>query len=35
MHKAYHKTQGINWIKSYLYVIRWAFYGKKKYKNVK
>lgn len=35
MHKVYHKTQGINWFKSWLYVIRWAFYGKKKYKNVK
>ena len=35
MHKVYHKTQGINWFKSWFYVIRWAFYGKKKYKNVK
>lgn len=35
MHKVYHKTQGINWFKSWLYVIRWAFYGKKKYKNVR
>jgi len=35
MHKVYHKTQGFNWFKSWLYVIRWAFYGKKKYKNVK
>lgn len=35
MHKVYHKTQGINWIKSWFYVIRWAFYGKKKYKNVR
>ena len=34
MHKVYHKTQGINWLKSWIYVIRWAFYGKKKYKNV-
>lgn len=31
----YHKTQGINWFKSWFYVIRWAFYGKKKYKNVR
>lgn len=31
----YHKTQGFNWIKSWFYVIRWAFYGKKKYKNVR
>ena len=35
MYKVYHKTQGINWFKSWLYVIRWAFYGKKKYKNVR
>ena len=35
MHKVYHKTQGINWFKSWLYVTRWAFYGKKKYKNVR
>ena len=35
MHKVYHKTQGINWFKSWLYVIRWAFYSKKKYKNVR
>lgn len=31
----YHKTQGFNWIKSWFYVARWAFYGKKKYRNVK
>lgn len=35
MHKVYHKTQGINWFKSWIYVVRWAFYGKKKYKNVR
>lgn len=35
MHKVYHKTQGINWFKSWFFVIRWAFYGKKKYKNVR
>lgn len=35
MHKVYHKTQGINWFKSWFYVIRWAFYGKRKYKNVR
>ena len=34
MHRVYHKTQGINWLKSWFYVIRWAIYGKKKYKNV-
>ena len=35
MHKVYYKTQGINWFKSWFYVIRWAFYGKRKYKNVR
>ena len=35
MHIVYHKTQGINWLKSWFYVIRWAFYGRKKYKNVR
>lgn len=35
MYKVYYKTQGINWAKSWFYVIRWAFYGKKKYKNVR
>ena len=35
MHDVYHKTQGINWFKSWLYVIRWAFYGKRKYRNVR
>lgn len=34
MHTVYHKTQGINWFKSWFYVIRWALYGIKKYKNV-
>lgn len=35
MYKVYHKTQGFNWFKSWFYVVRWAFYGKKKYKNVR
>ena len=35
MNRVYHKTQGINWLMSWFYVIRWAFYGKKKYKNVR
>ena len=35
MHKVYHRTQGIGWLKSWTYVLRWAFYGKKKYKNVR
>lgn len=35
MYVVYHKTQGFNPIKSCFYVVRWAFYGKKKYKNIK
>ena len=35
MHRVYHKTQGIGWLRSWFYVFRWALYGKKKYKNVK
>lgn len=31
----YHKTQHINWFKSWYYVFRWALYGLKKYRNVK
>ena len=31
----YHKTQKINWFKSWLLVIQWIFYGLKKYKGVK
>lgn len=25
MYKVYHKTQGMNWFKSWIYVIRWAY----------
>ena len=35
MYYVYHKTQHINWFKSWLYVFRWAIYGKKKYRNVR
>lgn len=35
MHNVYHKTQGINWFASWFYVVRWAIYGKRKYKNVR
>ena len=35
MHRVYHETQGINWLKSWFYVVRWALCGKKKYKDVK
>lgn len=34
MYKVYHKTQVMNWFKSWIHVIRWALYGKKKYRNV-
>lgn len=35
MHYVYHKTQGINWLKSWYFVLRWAIYGLKKYRGVK
>jgi len=35
MFHVYHRTQGINWLKSWFYVARWAFYGKRKYRNVR
>lgn len=35
MYTVYHKTQEFNWLKSWLYVFRWALYGLKKYKNVR
>lgn len=28
IHKVYHKFQGMNWFKSWIYVIRWTLYGK-------
>ena len=31
----YHKTQNLNWLKSWYYVFRWMCYGLKKYRNVK
>lgn len=31
----YHKTQGFNWLKSWFYILKWALYGRKKYKNVR
>lgn len=34
-YRVYHKTQGFNFFKSWFYVVNWAFYGKRKYKNVK
>lgn len=35
MYVVYHKTQKLNWFVSWYHVIRWAFYGLRKYKNVK
>ena len=35
MFNVYHKTQKINWFKSWVCVFRWALYGLKKYNNVK
>ena len=34
-YSVYHKSQGFNWLKSCFYVLKWALYGRKKYKNVK
>ena len=35
MYRVYHESQGFNWLKSWFFVFRYAFYSKKKYKNVK
>ena len=35
MYRVYHQSQGFNWLKSWMYVFRYALYSKKKYKNVK
>ena len=35
MYRVYHKTQGFSFVTSWLFVLRWAIYGKRKYKNVK
>ena len=35
MYRVYHESQGFNWLKSWIYVFRYALYSKKKYKNVK
>ncbi len=34
MYHVYHELQGFNWLKSWIYVFRYALYSKKKYKNV-
>ena len=35
MFRVYHKTQGINWFKSWFHVFRWAIYGIRKYRGVR
>lgn len=35
MYRVYHDTQGFNWLKSWIYVFKYALYSKKKYKDVK
>ena len=34
MYRVYHESQGFNWIKSWMYVFKYALYSKKKYQNV-
>lgn len=35
MYRVYHKSQGFNWLKSWILVFRYALYSKKKYRNVR
>ena len=35
MFRAYHESQGFDWLKSWTFVFRYALYSKKKYKDVK
>ena len=35
MYRVYHESQEFNWLKSWIYVFRYALYSKKKYKGVK
>lgn len=35
MYRVYHESQGFNWLKSWIFVFRYALYSKKKYRNVK
>ena len=35
MYRVYHQSQGFNWLKSWIYVFRYALFSKKKYRNVK
>lgn len=35
MYRVYHESQKMNWLKSWVCVARYAFYSRKKYKNVK
>ena len=35
MYRVYHESQGFNWLKSWIYVFRYALYSKKKYRGVR
>lgn len=35
MYRIYHESQGFKWLKSWIYVFRYALYSKKKYKGVR
>lgn len=35
MYRVYHESQGFNWLKSWIYVFRYALYSKEKYRDVK
>lgn len=35
MYRVYHESQGINWLRSWICVFRYALYSKKKYKGVR
>ena len=35
MYRVYHESQGFNWLKSWIYVFRYALYSKKKYRDVR
>ena len=34
MYRVYHKAEGFSWLRSWIYVFRYALYSKKKYRNV-
>lgn len=35
MHRVYHESHRFNWLKSWIYVFRYALHSKKKYKGVR